>query len=98
MDAKRRDIIRELQQTICDGRPVLNPMIGVERTMQICYTKQAAEDLLDEIMSKPREPVQSIVEAYWNRMDEYSCVDNGFGIIYSIKHDYATYILDCLLF
>lgn len=98
MDVQRRDIIRELQQTICDGRPVLSPMIGKEKHMEICYSKQAAEDLLDAIMSNPRKPLIDIVEDYRDQMDDYSCMNNGFGIIYSIKYDYATYILDCLLF
>lgn len=65
--------------------------------MNAYYSKQAALDLLELVMdNKQRCPVD-IVEEYRNKMDRYSLMDHPGSIIYSIKYDYATYVLDRLI-
>lgn len=61
------------------------------------YSKQAALDLIDLIMDNKKKRPMEIVEAYRFKMDQYSTINTEFGIIYSIKYDFATYILDRLI-
>lgn len=61
------------------------------------YSRQAALDLIEEIMDhKSQRPIDT-VENYRFKMDKYSTMNPDFGIIYAIKYDFATYILDRLI-
>lgn len=61
------------------------------------YSRQAALDLIEEIMDHKSQRAIDTVENYRFKMDQYATTNPVFGIIYSIKYDFATYILDRLI-
>lgn len=61
------------------------------------YSRQAALDLIDLILDFKDRRLMDLVESYRFKMDRYSTMNGEFGIIYSIKYDFATYILDRLI-
>lgn len=95
---KRKHIIRVLRGEAYKGSYRCNFMFDKSpEFLDEYYSRQAALDLLDLVMSGDEYNLMNIVEDYRDKMDRYSTMSEKFGIIYSIKYDFATYILDRLI-
>lgn len=74
------------------------PMFDVDRdSAQHIYSLEAAEELKDLILNSHCGSTFDIVDDYRTRMDLESLRPAADRIIYSIKYDFATYVLDELL-
>lgn len=66
-------------------------------SLQYLYSLEAAEELRDLILSNRVGSTFYIVDDYRTRMDLESLKPSADRIVYSIKYDFATYVLDELL-
>lgn len=74
------------------------PMIDVNQdSLQYQCSLEAAEELKELILSNRVGSTFDIVDDYRTRMDLESLRPAADSIVYSIKYDFATYVLDELL-
>lgn len=66
--------------------------------MQTCYSKIAANKLLELIESDNRLSPVTIIENFRDKMNRYSIANEFNSLMFSIQHDASTYILDELIF
>jgi hypothetical protein len=64
---------------------------------QVCYSKIAANDLIELIESDNNLSAETIIENFRNKMDRYALMNGFSSLKFSIQHDTATYILDKLI-
>lgn len=97
MNDGHREAIRIINHYIYGGdtRVVLNTdsLYFTQRS----YSISAGKDLIDLMQGAHSESAISIIERYMKLMDEYIELSRDNSIIYSIKYDFATYVLDSLI-
>lgn len=98
MNDKYKHILRVLREYVYNGTCLCNMSFNKSpEFLDEYYSKQAALDLIELIMDNKKKRPMEVVEEYRSKMDKYSTMNSEFGIIYSIKYDFATYILDRLI-
>ena len=97
MTDEHREAIRIIKRYMYDADRQMGLNSESGSFIQKSYSKSAGMDLIDRIQENQSKSVFTIIEQYQKLMDKYTVLNSRQSIIFSIKHDFATYILDELI-